>query len=119
MSAIYEVTVEVEAALESEFLIWLKRHIQDIVNEAGFESAQVFALESGKPGLLSWCTHYHATNRAVIDAYIEHLAPKFRADAVKRFAERVRVSRRILESVPDLTVSSEKSQIVSRTKRKD
>ncbi len=112
MSAIYEVTVEVEAALEREYLIWLKRHIADIVAEAGFERAQTFVLETGKPDTLSWVVHYVAADRNVIDGYIERLAPKFRADADKHFGgRRVQVQRRIYQLVPDLTVPSEKSQI--------
>lgn len=117
MSAIYEVTVEVEAALEQQYWLWLKRHTSDIVNEAGFESAQIFSLDSGKPGIVSWVTHYHAAGPAAIEHYIEHLAPKYRADGVQRFGERVRVQRRILQRVLDLTVPSEKSQIGAHNRK--
>jgi hypothetical protein len=111
LSAIYEVTVEVDPGVVQEYLIWLKRHITDIVSEAGFDGAQTFETEAGHAGMRSWVVHYYAADLSVIEHYIRDLAPRFRADAVNRFDGKVQVTRRNLIGVPDLTVSSEKSQI--------
>lgn len=116
MSAIYEVTADYDAEIAAEFADWLRQHVADIVVAAGFAGASLWELE----GAHTWVVHYLAREREQIDSYLQNLAPHFRADAAQRFAEQVRVQRRILirqDTIPDLTAQSEKTQIVSNHRK--
>lgn len=95
-SCIYEVKVEVENPVAEEYLLWLRSHINDIVEAAGFIKAEIFICEEAPKGHRVWVIHYHAADKSQIDAYLNHLAPRFRADGLSRFGNRFRAERRIL-----------------------
>jgi hypothetical protein len=104
--AIYEVRVEVDSEISTAYLEWLRRHMQQIVEIAGFERADLFTEESESPAFKVWVVHYLASSVGVIDAYLADHSKKFRADGVSRFEGRFRIERRVLVNVPDLTAPS-------------
>lgn len=96
---VYEVNLDVEAALAAEYRAWLDAHVAQMLALPGFESAQIFdVLEPVDAGRAAWCVHYRLRDAAALEAYLHDHAPRMRAEGVARFGERVRASRRVLQA---------------------
>lgn len=94
---VYEVNLDVEAAIAAEYRAWLQAHVAQMLALPGFASAQVFEVhEPVEAGRRAWCVHYRLRDAAALDAYLRDHAPRMRADGVARFGERFRASRRVL-----------------------
>eukprot|EP01062_Namystynia_karyoxenos_P069539 TRINITY_DN65017_c0_g1_i1.p2 TRINITY_DN65017_c0_g1~~TRINITY_DN65017_c0_g1_i1.p2 ORF type:complete len:250 (+),score=91.49 TRINITY_DN65017_c0_g1_i1:100-750(+) len=98
---IYEVTCQIEAAVHGEFMGWLKPHVQELLALPGplFTKATIWQLEKpkGEEGTRRGvCVQYTAPSREHLEEYLTVHAPKMRADGVKRFADKLSITRRIL-----------------------
>lgn len=111
---IYEVSVEVDQEIASEYRRWLTDHTADIVEKGRFERADVYTADGANPLVTNWVIQYRAKSLKAVQNYLEKLAPEFRADGLKRFGEKARAQRRILT----LTEEHLPSQI-GATHRKD
>lgn len=118
---IYEVRIEVDQDIAKKYRLWLKKHIREVAEAAGFERAHLFSEASPSEGVTSWTVHYWASTEQKVQDYLEKLAPAFRADGVRQFGDRYRAQRRILnfqEGIENLTSSRCGTQS-SATSRKD
>ena len=96
---IYEVNLDVEAAIASEYRAWLQAHVTQMLALPGFESAQVFDVaEPAAAGRRAWCVHYHLRDAGALEAYLREHAPRMREEGVARFGQRFRASRRVLHA---------------------
>lgn len=95
---IYEVNLEIDPSIAEAYLRWLKPHIAELLTLDGFESARLFQVESNS-GTVDYCVHYQLRDRAVFDWYLETHASTMRQDAINRFGDRFRSSRRLLHAV--------------------
>lgn len=95
---IYEVNLDVDAAIAGEYRAWLDAHVRAMLALPGFMSARVFEVldGAGRDGGLQLCVHYALRDAAALDAYLREHAPRMRADGVARFGDRFRASRRVL-----------------------
>ena len=61
---VYEVNLDVEAALAADYRAWLHAHVAQMLALPGFESAQVFdVVEPVDAGRVAWCVHYACAMR--------------------------------------------------------
>lgn len=96
---VYEVNLDVEAAIAADYRTWLEAHVAQMLSLPGFESAQLFDVsEPVDAGRVAWCVHYRLRDAAALDAYLREHAPRMRAEGVARFGERFRASRRVLQA---------------------
>ncbi|HEX6614463.1 MAG TPA: DUF4286 family protein [Rhodanobacteraceae bacterium] len=97
---VYEVELDVDAALADEYLPWLRAHVQQMLSLPGFEGAEVFErLEPvPEPGRVGYCVHYRLRDRSDFDAYLRDHAPRMREQGLRAFGERVRASRGLLQA---------------------
>jgi hypothetical protein len=98
---IYEVNLEVDADIRSAFAEWLPGHIQQILQLEGFRKARWFSRNPADEGLSDtsktlWTIHYEIDQRKNLDDYLIHHAARMRQDAIDRFSDRFKASRRIL-----------------------
>lgn len=95
---IYEVNLNVNADIAADFLIWLKKHIQDITALEGFTGAQLFECDpdSGQTAVKLWSVHYALESREALDNYLQNHAPAFRQDGLDRFGGKFTATRRVL-----------------------
>jgi len=94
---IYEVNLDVDAAVATDYRGWLDAHVQDMLALPGFVSAQVFEVaEPVEAGRVVYCVHYRLRDAAALDAYLREYAARMRADGAARFGDRFRASRRVL-----------------------
>jgi len=96
---VYEVSLEVDAAIGAEYLDWLRAHIDEICALPGFLGAQWFRMQepAAADGRCGLCVQYRLRDRAALDDYLRDHAPRLRADGVARFGGRFQASRRILQ----------------------
>jgi hypothetical protein len=100
---VYEVNVDLDAAIERDYHAWLDAHVCEILALPGFTGARVFDVLEPKPdtGRVTLCVQYALRDSAALDAYLRDHAPRLRADGVARFGDRFRAHRRVLRDITD------------------
>lgn len=101
MSIIYEVTLLIEHEVVREYDIWLKHHVDKMLELPGFEHAQVFVIEddASESARAGRVVHYHLDDRPALDEYFRRFAQQMRDDGIRRFGQRFSASRRILRAL--------------------
>lgn len=97
-SVLYEVNVDLDAAIRDAYLAWLGPHMRELCALPGFVDARLFEVDEpgAGAGRVSLCMHYTLRDAAALDAYLRDHAPRLRADGEARFGGHFRASRRIL-----------------------
>jgi hypothetical protein len=95
---IYEVNLDVDAAIATEYRAWLAEHIAHMLDLPGFTGAQTYEVVDPAPASdrVIFSVHYQMRDQAALDAYMRDHATRMRADGIARFGERQRTSRRVL-----------------------
>ncbi|QIL19330.1 DUF4286 family protein [Thermomonas sp. HDW16] len=98
---VYEVNLDVEAAIEADYRAWLRGHIDDILALPGFLDARVFDVidPPPAPGRIALCVQYRMHDEAALQDYFDQHAPRLRGDGIARFGGRFNASRRVLRAV--------------------
>ena len=94
----YEVNLDVDAALRTRYLVWLRAHVDEMLRFEGFGSAVIEGVVEPLPadGRFRLSVRYHVRDQACLDDYLTHHAPSMRADGLANFADGFRAHRRIL-----------------------
>jgi hypothetical protein len=95
---VYEVNLEIEAGIATEYRCWLDTHVAGILTLPGFTGARILeVLEPAPPSArIALCVQYALVDVAALDGYLREHAPRLRAEGVARFGDRFRAQRRIL-----------------------
>lgn len=101
---VYEVNLDVDAAVFSEYCAWLDRHVRHMLALPGFVSAEILERSDPPPppGQRSLCTIYRLASEADLNRYLREDAPRMRAEGVARFAGKFSATRRILAPAGDV-----------------
>ena len=102
MPVIYEVNVDIDADIETEYRAWIADHVREICALPGVLGATVFDVVDpiAAPGHVSLCVQYDMRDAHALQTYLRDHAPRLRAEGVARFGERARASRRVLNPSP-------------------
>jgi hypothetical protein len=96
---IYEVCLEVEASVKSEYEEWLPGHIEEVLKCRGFYHAEWYTIEDTSPASQNkglWTVFYRVTHKECLEEYFALHAPRLRKDGIERFGDKFKASRRIL-----------------------
>jgi hypothetical protein len=95
---VYEVNVDLDAAIERDYRAWLDAHVREILALPGFTGARIFDVAEPPPdsGRVALCVQYALRDGAALDAYLRDHAARLRADGISRFGDRFRAQRRVL-----------------------
>jgi len=98
---IYEVTLDVEAGVLTDYRPWLHQHVAQMLALPGFTGAEIRQQiePTPAPDRVVFCVQYRLRDRAALDDYLRTHAARMRADGEQRFGGRFRASRRILRAV--------------------
>ncbi len=98
---IYEVNLDVDAAIAAAYRAWLGEHVAQMLALPGFLSAQTFDVTDPPPaaGRVALCVHYRLRDAAALRSYFEHHAARMRCDGAARFGGRFSATRRVLGEV--------------------
>ncbi|HEY3643986.1 MAG TPA: DUF4286 family protein, partial [Gammaproteobacteria bacterium] len=94
---IYEVTLDIQADAAVEFDGWLKEHVREMLALPGFHDARILKPEGPEPGTERRVVQYTLGSRGELDQYLAEHAPQMREDGIKRFGEKMKASRRVLD----------------------
>jgi len=90
---LYEVNLSIDASVYDDYLQWLKLHIAEILKINGFVGAKTYFLQEDTHQVI---VVYKIKSQADLTNYLENHAAHFRQDALNRFGEKVKATRRIL-----------------------
>ncbi len=97
---LYEVEVELDPVIESDYDAWLPAHIDEILEIPGFLRADVLVrddvVDGARAGWRRRTIQYRLASRGHLDAYLAGHAPRFREQAMERFGDHARYERRVL-----------------------
>lgn len=99
-SVLYEVTLDVDAAIGAEYRAWLHEHVAAMLEIDGFRSARVFEVLDPAPahGRIGLCVAYDVRDGAALQRYFDVDAARMRADGLARFGTKAIATRRVLRS---------------------
>lgn len=97
---IYEVNLDLDAAIADEYRAWLREHIAQICALPGFLGADLHAVTdpAPAPGRSALSVRYRLRDAAALDDYLREHAPRLRAEGTARFGGRFNASRRVLQA---------------------
>lgn len=98
---LYIVDLEVDASIDATYMAWLREHVEEILRLPGFIGAEIFMrLEPpSAPGCRGYSVHYRLRDRVAFDRYLAEHAPRMREAGQRRFGDRFRASRGLLQSL--------------------
>lgn len=84
---LYNVTVGIDQANESEWLRWMKEsHMQNVLNTGMFLSAKIYkVLHDNEDGTLSYSVQYTAESLENVVQYLEKFAPALIEEHKQKF----------------------------------
>lgn len=93
---IYEVNLSIDEEIYSEYLVWLKEHVQQMLQFPGFIQASFFKPEQEDNASQEKLTvQYQLESRDDLQKYFTEFAPKMREDGIRRFGNKFSAERRI------------------------
>ena len=100
-AVVYEVNIDLDAGLRTDYLAWLDAHVAEILTLPGFLDARVFEVTDppAAAGRASLCVQYRLTGPQALGVYLAEHAPRLRAEGVRRFGDRFAASRRVLAAL--------------------
>ncbi len=94
---LYEVNISVKVSRAEEFTLWLKQHIQQMLQIEGFVSAELFTA-TGEPSThRQLVVHYRLKSLAHLDSYLQNQAPQMRQEGLDLFGSDFSATRRVLQ----------------------
>lgn len=97
MMVIYEVNLTINKAIYSKFTLWLKDHVNGMLQFPGFIQASIFKPEEEISDQEKLTIQYQLECRADLERYFTEFAPRMRAEGIKRFNDNFTAARRIFE----------------------
>ncbi len=95
---IYSVTVTIEAAMEGEWLDWMRRiHVPDVRRTGCFTEEAIYKLVEPTGDEATYVIQYRCSSMEEYQRYRDHFAHALQKEHGDRFRGRFRASRQILE----------------------
>ncbi len=95
---LYNVTVKVDQNAESDWLKYMKKHIQDVLNTGCFTGYRMSRLldqpENEDP---TFIIQYECESKAILNIYLEKHAPALRDEVNQLFKDRFVAFRTVME----------------------
>ena len=103
---IYNVTINVDETIHTEWREWMKTHIPQ-VHATGLFTKALFTkvLVKEDMGGTTYSVQYHANSKNALLQYQNEFASKLQADGLKRFGDKMLAFRTELEIVDEFSVT--------------
>lgn len=103
---IYNVTANIDNAVHTEWLTWIKEHIPVVLATGKFEKATLTrVLVEEETGGVTYSVQYKSYSREALDAFYKEDAEKFRIEALKKFADKMLTFTTELQIIDEYTVN--------------
>ena len=95
---IYEVNLSIDKEIYSEYKLWLKEHVKEMLQFPGFIQASLLKQEEDEVSEQEKLTvQYQLEGRDYLEKYFIECAPKMREEGIKRFKDKFSATRRIFK----------------------
>ncbi|QIE59737.1 DUF4286 family protein [Rasiella rasia] len=103
---IYNVTINVDASIQENWLTWIKEHIPQVLATGHFTEAKLTqVLVEEDMGGTTYSVQYRAKSREALDAYYKNDAERMRKEGLQQFADKMLAFRTELEVIDEYTVN--------------
>jgi len=103
---IYNVTINIDESIHTEWLSWIKEHIPQVLATGKFTEAKLTKVLVEKDlKEITYSVQYRATSREALDAYYREDADRLRKDGLSKFADKMLAFRTELEIIDEYSVS--------------
>ncbi len=94
---IYEVNLQIDYEIYNDYIVWLKTHIQQILNLPGFIKALLLNEQNVTNENLTKnvTVQYHLESQEHLDDYLTKHAAKMRNDGLTKFNQKFTAKRRV------------------------
>lgn len=102
MTIIYEVNLKIAQSIGTEYLSWLRRHIDQMCQQKGFLTATLYEEilpEQNISNEISYIVQYKVASLTDLQHYFDHHAATVRQEGLQRFGDQFTATRRILKPV--------------------
>lgn len=107
---IYNVTINIEESVHSEWLVWIEQHIQEVLTTGRFLSAKLTqVLVEEEMGGVTYSVQYTARTRKDLDDYYQFDADRLRGDGIKKFADKMLAFRTELKVINEFYPDTSKN----------
>jgi hypothetical protein len=97
---IYSVTITIDAAIEQEWLDWMRRvHVPDVLRTGCFSKCQIHRIVDAAHPEPAYVLQYRCASLDEYHRYRDNFAPALQKDHTERYAGRFRGSRQVLEEL--------------------
>ena len=87
---IYNVTMNIDESIHKEWLLWIQKHIKDVLKSSAFVSAKLTqVLVEEEMGGVTYSVQYTAKSKDDLNDYYTNSAPKLRNESIKKFADKM------------------------------
>ncbi|MBV7269013.1 DUF4286 family protein [Winogradskyella luteola] len=102
---IYNVTVNVDKTINTEWLNWIKEHIPQVLATGKFKEAKLTKVLVDDEETDTYSIQYRAHSREALNAYYAEDAERLRQDGLQRFADKSLAFRTELEVIDEYSVN--------------
>lgn len=103
---IYNVTVNIDASIHDEWLVWIKEHIPQVLGTGKFDRATLTrVLVDDNSGAFTYSIQYRAHSREALQEYYENHAEGLRQAGADKFADKMLAFRTELEFIDEYSVN--------------
>jgi len=97
---LYNVTVSIDAAIENEWLQWMKEvHLPDVLATGYFAEAKIARILAEEQGGKAYSVQYYAFSMDAYEAYEKDHAPRLREEHQQKFGSRTAAFRTLLHVI--------------------
>lgn len=98
---IYNVTIQIEDAIQTEWLEWMQHeHLEEVMGTGMFDSYSFLELlEPIEAGSKTYVAQYFTTSETRYTQYIEQFAPALRQKGFEKFGDQFIAFRTILKKI--------------------
>ena len=103
---IYNMTVNIENSVHSEWRKWINDHISEVL-ETGLFLKAVFSkvLTEDAEGATTYSVQYYAHSKSALETYKTQYAQELQSEGVKRFGDKMLSFRTALEFIDEFTAN--------------
>lgn len=85
MMYIYNVTIHIEGHVESDWLLWIKSHIPEVLATNKFNKATLSRVIGHEEGGVTYAIQYWAQSKDDLESYYKDYAPQLQKDGDAKF----------------------------------
>jgi hypothetical protein len=102
---IYNVTVNIDKSINTEWLEWIKDHIPQVLATGKFKEAKLTKVLVEDDEADTYSIQYRAHSRQALDSYYQDDAERLQRDGLQRFADKMLAFRTELEVLDEYSVN--------------